>query len=66
MTPMMEPPLARLAMMAMLLTAVPMRRPATQYSSRDASTFLEAKTPMPMQAARYRSTRARSATTAVL
>jgi hypothetical protein len=52
MTPMIEPPLARLAMIAIALTAVPMRRPATQYSSRDASTFLEAKMPMPMQAAR--------------
>ncbi len=52
MTPMIEPPLARLAMIAMALTAVPMRRPATQYSSREPRTFLEAKTPMPMQAAR--------------
>ncbi|SVA72257.1 uncharacterized protein METZ01_LOCUS125111 [marine metagenome] len=46
MTPIMEPPLASAAIMAMAFTQVPIRRPATQYWSRDASTFREASTPM--------------------
>ncbi len=52
MTPMIEPPLARLAMIAIALIHVPTRRPATQYSSPEPRTRFEARTPMPMQAAR--------------
>jgi hypothetical protein len=47
-------------MIATALAVVPMRRPATQYSSLEVRTLLEARTPMPMQAARYASTRIRS------
>ena len=49
MTPMMEPPLASAAMIAREFTTVPMRRPATQYSSREPMTFFEAAMPMPTQ-----------------
>ena len=52
MTPMMEPPLAKVAMMAMELAQVPMLRPATQYSSRDFRTLLDASTPMRTQPTR--------------
>ena len=52
MTPMMEPPLARAAMIAIEFTTVPMRLPATQYSSREPMTFFDARIPIPMQATR--------------
>ena len=42
MTPMIDPPLAMLAMMTMEFMVVPIRRPATQYSSLDDSTRREA------------------------
>jgi hypothetical protein len=45
---MIEPPLASVAMIAIAFIAVPMRRPATQYSSREAKTLREASKPMPM------------------
>ncbi|MDE2866920.1 MAG: hypothetical protein OXR05_17765 [Gemmatimonadota bacterium] len=52
MTPMIDPPLARAAMIAIELTTVPIRLPATQYSLREVRTFFDAQIPIPMQAAR--------------
>jgi hypothetical protein len=49
---MIDPPLARVAMIAMAFTQVPILRPATQYSSPEPRTRLEAAMPMPMQAAK--------------
>ena len=49
---MIDPPLASAAMIAIEFTTVPMRRPATQYSSREPRTLFDTAIPMPMQAAR--------------
>lgn len=49
---MIDPPLARAAMIAIELTTVPIRLPATQYSLREVRTFFDAQIPIPMQAAR--------------
>ena len=60
MTPMIEPPLASAAMIAIEFTTVPMRRPATQYSSPEPRTRFDTPIPIPMHTARYRPTRIRS------